>query len=167
MNEAGGGEHGSCRSGPSQTPCKESCRAGAGLDTLLRPPRGWSPRQGTHCPPPPAPGALGRDPQPKTHHASRSAATSPCPWHIAEPPAPRRVLTASKSLVPLPWLRPVHSLHLLQAGAALGSDAACAATLPAACPAPSTAFKHRHLLLLAEALQGDKPAPFSTQKTRS
>lgn len=120
----------------------------------------------THTAPPSSRG-FGQGPPAQNPPCFHSAVTSPCPWHIAEPPAPRRVLTASKSLVPLPWLRPVHSLHLLQAGAALGSDAACTATLPTACPAPSAAFKYRHLLLLAEALQGDKTAPFSTQKTRS
>lgn len=43
MNEAGGGERCSHRSRPSQTPCKASCRAGAGLDTRPQPPQGLSP----------------------------------------------------------------------------------------------------------------------------
>lgn len=81
-------------------------------------------------PTPQAPGASDRDLRPRNPSCLCLAATSPCPRHFVEPPA-------SKNPVPLPWLRPVHSLHIPQAGAAPGSDAASTATLlSTACPAP-------------------------------
>lgn len=90
-------------------------------------------------------------------------ATSPCPGTFSSPQL-LAVSPASPTLVSLSWLRPAHSSHLRQAGAAPG--AACPNTPRTTCPAPSHAIKHRCLLLPAEAFEGEK-YPFPTQKTRS
>lgn len=75
MNEAGGGERCSHRSRPSQTPCKASCRAGAGLDTRPQPPQGLSP----WCN---APGRAA----PQTPSSSRLPTGAQ--WHLVGEPSP-------------------------------------------------------------------------------
>lgn len=75
MNEAGGGERCSHRSRPSQTPCKASCRAGAGLDTRPQPPQGLSPwcnAPGRAAPQPPGSSRLPTGAQ----------------WHLVGEPSP-------------------------------------------------------------------------------
>lgn len=99
---------------------------------------------------PRAPGA----PKPAVPPLGGHLATSQCPGCVP----------GCKRPVPLRWLSPAHSLHLPQPGATPQSDAARAAPMPTASPAPSDALKHRHLLPLAEA--GQK-TPFSTQKAQT
>lgn len=134
MNEAGGGERGSRCSGSSQTPCKESCHA-AGLDTLARPPRGRFPRQSTR-----------RDPE-------LSCLRAGTPGLVTAWPCPSTFL--SLQLLPS---KPKPGLPVLaEAGALITPPgAACASTPRTTCPCPWDATKHRHLLLPAEAFEGEK-----------
>lgn len=177
MNEAGGGERCSHRSGPSQTPCKASCRAGAGLDTRPQPPQGLSP----WCNAPggaalQTPGGSRLPAGAQRRFAGGPSPASP-PWgppQLSTRRPPLHVPFPSTSLGPhkrkaepsfplspaAPRLRPARSLHLPRADAAHGSAVpAWPPSFPALFPAPSVrdALGHRHRLLLAGSARKKNP----------